>query len=289
MQIKYGFQKEWLHFSRTFRFGGIIIAIFSVALATPLLYKFMIALLEWTEGQFSAMTAGDVFTQEDIDSLTGMGAMGELFNDASIVYSIALADLTATALLIIMLVLMSPCGGEQKKRATIIPSCSGLEFKDYLLPKFVLYPSVIFVTTLLAGIVTGVLCDAMFTEGHIGVPSILLNSFICAVYEAFILCIYMCLGLCMSRPGIATIIIYFGQNLVNIILMNLGLTRFHPFTLYNLISSATIKEGNDISAETASIIVAVVLAVVIAVLMYFITLAVLGAKKINNQEDRPEF
>ncbi|MGN0670589.1 MAG: hypothetical protein ACI4JZ_08565, partial [Oscillospiraceae bacterium] len=40
MQLKYSLKKEWAHFSRTFRFAGVIIAAFAVAIFYPLLFKF---------------------------------------------------------------------------------------------------------------------------------------------------------------------------------------------------------------------------------------------------------
>lgn len=286
MQIKYGLQKEWLHFFRTFRFGGVIIAVFGVSLAIPLLYKFLLLMLQWSQEMLAA-TPG--ITAEDMEAFGDYEMLEQMFNSSATMFGLSMSDLAANALLITMLILMSPCGGEQKKRATIIPSCSGLEYRDYLIPKFILYPAVSFVTNFLASVCTGFLCDAIFTADKVGAGNILLNSFLCAIYVVFLLCIYMCLGLCMSRPAIATVIIYFGQNLINIILMNLNLTRFNPFTLYNTVSVCTIREGADVSAEAGSLVVAVILSLVISVLMFFLTLAALSAKRINNQEDKPEF
>ena len=58
MQIRYGFKKEWLQFSRTFRLGGILIAIFSFALADPLMYMALNVMMNYMSNiDYSQMTA----------------------------------------------------------------------------------------------------------------------------------------------------------------------------------------------------------------------------------------
>ena len=137
---KFGFQKEWYHFGRTFRFGGILIALFSVAIANPLMIKAVVAMLG---------AIGESPTEMMADAAMPDMGLGDLVMEytSGVVFGAALSDLCNTALLVILLLLMSPFGGEQKKRATLIPSCSGLDNKYYLIPKFVLYPAIIFVTT----------------------------------------------------------------------------------------------------------------------------------------------
>ncbi len=287
MRNKFGFVKEWMHFTRTFRFGGMLIGVFSMALANPLLYKFLVSMMGWMEAEFGS---GNLFSQEELAEFESLSAMTMMFDNSALVFGGTMMELCGTALLITMLLLMAPCGGEQKKRATIIPLCSGLDYKDYLLPKFILYPLTYFATNFAAACVAGFLCDAMFTANKVGAGNILLTAALCAVYTTFILTLYMTIGLCNSRPGVATIIIYLGQNLVVLILQSLGLTRFNPFTLYSLITGGITAEGFSLEKEMASILVAVGLSIVIAVLMFFLTLAVLRAKRINNQaEDKPEF
>lgn len=277
MQLKLSFKKEWLSFRRSFRFGGMLICIFSFVLANPLLYKALIALMGVMEESGANAAAG-----------IQMGEMNILDN-ATVIFSGTLLELTATSLLVIMLIHMPPFGGEQKNRATIIPACSGLAFKNYLLPKYVLYPAVMFVANFLAGCVGGALCNALFTNEPVGVDMIMLGSLLASIYAVFMLVVYMTLGLCTSRPGLMVIVVYLGQTLIQIILSYLGLTRFNPFTLYNLIAGEMFMEGFSLADEAASITVAVVLSIIICVLMYILSHAVLKAKKINNQENRPEF
>ncbi len=286
MQIKYGFKKEWLQFSRTFRFGGILIAIFSFALADPLMYMLLNFMMNYINNmEYPQMAA--VMTMSNgtntLDMVSGM------INDSGLIFSMTMADLCATSLLIIMLILMSPAGGEQKKRATIIPSCCGLKYFNYLVPKFVIYPLTVFGGTFLAVITAGGLCNMLFSENHIDFGMILLAAFLCAVYAAFITTVYLSIGLCTSKPGVVTVLVYLGASLVEIILTSLDLTKFHPFTLRSLVTSEMFVGEFELSENIASICVGTLLSIIVMALMFFMAYAVLNAKKINNQEDKPEF
>ncbi len=287
MQIKYGFKKEWLLSLRTFRLFGIIIAMFSFALADPLMYKLLAVMMEFMDAEMSAIEGMDAAM---LDATGAMNDMMGIFNDAGLIFSVTMTEFCMTGLIIIMLILMAPAGGEQKKRSTIIPSCSGLKFFNYLVPKFVFYPAVVFVVTFLASVTAGSLCNVLYTENLIPVHLLLLTSAMCATFMLFVISIYMCVGLCTSRPGIATIFIYIGMNLMDLILTSLELTKFHPFALRSLITTGEMfYEDFSLADNAASIAVAIVLSFAIAVIMFFLTNAVLGAKKINNQEDKPEF
>lgn len=275
---KFGFQKEWYHFSRTFRFGGVLIALFSIAVANPLMIKAMEVLYSAAADSMSAM-----------GSMAGMEELLAIQYTSGTVFGAALADLCNTSLLVILLLLMSPFGGEQKKRATLIPSCSGLDTKYYLVPKFVLYTVLIFISCFVAGLCAGGISNALF-EGTVSAGDMLLGSLLCAIYQAFVLNIYMALGLCTSRPGTMTVLVYFGHSIVNSILQAMELGRFNPFTLHNVFAYQLYDEQFSLSAEAASIVVGIVLSAVISVVMYFLALTVLNNKRINNAaEDKPEF
>lgn len=281
MQIKAGFKKEWLQFSRTFRFWGVIIGTFSFALADPLMFWAMNALL----GNLTSTDMyGSIGGAVDIEN-----SMGMLFGNAGSIFGGTMADLCATSMLVVMLILMSPCGGEQKKRATIIPSCAGLDTFSYLIPKYVIYPGTVFVCGFLSALISGGLCNLLFTDGRVDAGIVLLAAFMCAVYMAFFITVYMSIGLFTSRPGVVTVFMYIGVSLVNILLTSLDLTKFHPLTLRSLVVGEMFHDDFVLADNVASIVVGIVLSVVVAVMMFILTLAVLKSKKINNQEDKPEF
>ena len=99
MQIKAGFKKEWFQFSRPFRLWGILIATVSFSLADPLMYWAMIAPLgSLTDTDMYGSIGGAV----DIENSLGM-----LFGNAGSVFAGTTADLSATSLLIIMLILIA--------------------------------------------------------------------------------------------------------------------------------------------------------------------------------------
>ena len=283
--MKFGLKKEWMHFTRTFRFAGLLISVFSFAIANPLMYRALQAMM-------NMMNEMSAELEEIEPAMAGYGDMmlwaADMLNQAEMIFSGTLMELCGTSLIIAMLIHMSPCGGEQKKRATIIPTTSGLEYRYYLLPKFVLYPGVFFCANFLAGTVAGYLCNALF-DGDMAAGTILLASLLCSIYLLFVITVYMALGLCTSHPGIMTISVYLGQGLIQLILNSLDLKRYNPFTLYTLISGTMFTEDFSLADEAVSIVVAIVLALVISVLMYMLTHSVLNAKNINNQEDKPEF
>ena len=280
MQVKAGFKKEWLQFSRTFRFGGILIGILSFALADPLMYAGLNAMMS----AFSNATASVAVSPTDI-----MGEAASLFDSAEMVFSMTMAEFCSTSLLIVMLILMSPCGGEQKKRATIIPSTAGLDSASYLIPKYVMYPGTVFAVSFIACCISGVLCNAMFTLDKVDPGMLLLAALMCAVYMAFFTVVYMSIGLCTSRPGVATVLMYIGVSIVQIILTSLDLTKFHPLTLRSLVTGEMFAEDFVLEDNIASIAVGIVLSLVIGVMMYVLTLTVQKGTKINNQVDKPEF
>lgn len=278
MQVKAGFKKEWMQFLRTFRLGGVLLGILSFAIADPLMYAGLNLMMNSLQAADPMSSSADV-----------MGEITGIFNSASLVFGGTMAEFCSTSVLIVMLVLMSPCGGEQKKRATIIPSTAGLETFSYLIPKYVLYPGVVFVTTFAACCISGGLCNAMFELDRVDAGMVLLAALMCAVYIAFITVVYMSIGLCTSRPGLVTVLMYIGVSLVQIILTSLDLTKFHPLTLRSLVTGEMFSEEFVLADNAASIAVGVALSVVIGVMMFVLTLTVQKGTKINNQEDKPEF
>ena len=190
-----------------------------------------------------------------------------------------------------MLILMSAAGGEQKKRAMIVPMCSGLDYKNYLIPKFVMYPLTVFVVTFFSSLTAAGLCNIMFTVNKVSGINILMCSLIMSVYMAFMVSVFLSLGLCTSRPGIMAPVVFVGQMFLESLLNGLGITKYHPFAMPGYVNSLpAVGNENMLFDDAASIIVSMLICIVISVLMYFLALGVLKAKKIDNQEEnRPEF
>ena len=129
----------------------------------------------------------------------------------------------------------------------------------------------------------------MFTNGTISVGMLLLASLMSAVYMTFFTVVYMSIGLCTSRPGVVTVLMYIGVSIVQLILTSLDLTKFHPLTLRSLVTGEMFAGDFVLADNIASILVGIALSVVIGIMMFILTLTVQKGTKINNQVDKPEF
>ncbi len=301
MQLKACFKKEWAQFARTFRVWGVIIVILGLTLSNPIMFKFVsVVMNELTEETPSVSTASLINT---VDQAPSEGSEGGLlggidmeealamYSDAGMMFSVTLSTFTSAGLLVIMLILMSAAGGEQKKRAMIVPMCSGLEYKNYLLPKFIIYPLFTFAATFLGSLTAGGLCNSMFENNKISASGMFLSALDTSVYMLFIVSVFLSLGLCTSRPGVLVPCVFLGQTMIEGLFNSIGLVRFHPFALLTYISSGVITSAEySFDGEIPSFITALALSLVLSVLMYFLALGVLKAKKIDNQaEKEPEF
>ncbi len=240
--------------------------------------------------QSNTQTADSTASISSIFGEIGMDDILAVYSDAGMMFATSISTFTGSALLVIMLMLMSAAGGEQKKRAMIVPMASGLQYKNYLVPKFVIYPITIMLLTMAASMVAGSLCNMMFPNNKISFGIMLLSSLLCGIYMGFVVSVYLSVGLITSRPGVTTAMIYVSQTMIHTLLNVIGLRDYQPFALLNYISGEMVTEDFSFSEEAPAIIVSAVIAIVIAVLMYFLALGVLGSKKIDNKaEQEPEF
>lgn len=291
-QLKYSFKKESALFFRRYHLLGIALAIFGFAIADPLICRAMDTLMKMAnEMQAPTQTAQIAASPGGLTGAAGLEGMMSMFQSAAFVFSYTLVQLASYSLLIIMLVIRSAAGGEQKKRAMIVPLCSGLKYKNYLIPKFVIYPLSTFALTFLGGLTAGGLCNSLFKIDRVGFGMTAFGALIMAVYTAFIVTVYLSLGLCTSRPGLMVGAVYLGQLFLQSFLDAMGLSDYQPFTLISAAGSIfTAGDDFELSQKMPSIFTAMGLCVVICVLMYFLALGVLGAKKIDNTaEDKPAF
>ena len=293
MKLRFCLKKEWAHFSRTFRLWGVIIAAFAVVIAYPLMFKFTgIVMKEIAKQSSLSISIGEV----DPGFLGGMnfGDMTAMFSDASLMYTVAMSSLISVVMLVFMLVLCSAAGGEQKKRAMIIPLCSGLSTKHYVLAKFILYPIVCFIDVFLSSMLCGVLCNALFPNNPIDFGMLLLSSALAGIFIVFAVCVHMSLGLCTSRPGVMAAVVYIGitiaQTVIQMISNNYGQVMYNPFALANLVSGGLVSPEFPLADNTLNIALSVIISLAVSVIMLFLAIAVLNAKKINNRaEKKTEF
>lgn len=304
MQLKYCFKKEWSQYTRTFRLLVILLVFFSMSIAFPALFGFTNTVLEQTsempgfEQSASVSFGGNNGSGQLPDEMLPELDMDELlsvYSDAGFIFSLTVNSNNSTEILIAMLLLMSAAGGEQKKRAMIVPMSSGLTFKNYLIPKFVIYPLSLFAITFLSTGLTGLLCNMIFPNNHIPFVNIMTVALLSAVYVVFISTVHLSLGLCTSRPGIMAAVIYTGTSIVESLMQGFGLTKYHPFAISSIIREIGgmdlfMGESAAVEDQTLNITVTIAISLVVCVVMFFLALGVLSAKKINNREEiSPEF
>ena len=261
--FKIGLQKELKFFIRSFRMWGVVIAAFAFALLDPLMMKAL-----------DSMTA----SMAELDpTLAELDFGGMNMSQAGVIG--AVGDLTSTMLLILTLVIMYAAGGELKKRSMIIPWNAGLTPKLYLLPKFVLYP-------LFGGALTfvGVLCSwlfsfALYTEVNVDFGQALLAALLAAVFQMFLISLYLTLGLCTAKAGLSVAVVYGGNVLLQTLFKSLGADKFHPFTLSSQAQDIIMGDAPDYATLWGSIGITVLL----IALCYLVTLFVLSARRVDNR------
>lgn len=263
--FKTGLQKEFMFFSRSFRMWGIIIAAFALALIDPLLWK-VVDSLAATVGGVDA-SAFEMELDLGAYNMSQLGIVG------------AMGDLTSTMLLIAMLVIMYSAGGELKRRSMIIPQNAGLTPKLYLLPKFLLYP-------LFGGLLTlaGMLCSWLFSfvlysQVNVELADMLLASLLAAVFQIFMMTLYLTLGLCTAKAGLSVAVVYGGNVILSALFTSLGAEKFHPFTLTTQAQNLIVGDGMDQTNLWGSIAITLLL----TALCYFVTLFVISAKRVDNR------
>ena len=261
--FKIGLQKELMFFTRSFRMWGVVIAAFAFALLDPLLMRALDSLTT---------------SMADIDpTLAGVDFGGANMSQAGVIG--AIGDLTSTMLLILTLVIMYAAGGELKKRSMIIPQNAGLTPKLYLLPKFVLYP--VFGAALTF---VGVLCSwlfsfALYSEVKVDFGQALLASLLAAVFQMFLISLYLTLGLCTAKAGLSVAVVYGGNVLLQTLFTSLGADKFHPFTMTSQAQNIIMGDAPDYANLWGSIGVTVLL----IALCYLVTLFVIAARRVDNR------
>ncbi len=297
MQFKYCFKKEWSQFSRTFRLLALVLIFFAMFLSYPALFGFAGSVLnqDFTESpsieESAVVSLNTVKTSaNDIMSEIDMDAMMDMYSDAGIMFGTTVVLTLPSCVLVAMLLFMSAAGGEQKKRAMIVPLSSGLKFKNYLIPKFIIYPLFAFAITFLSTVFAGVTCNIIFPNNHTPAVNMLVAALLAGIYVMFIVTVHLSLGLCTSRPGIMAAAIYVGSSVVQSLLQGFGITEYHPFAISSMISDMLMMPEYSFADNMMNIIVTIVISIAVCIVMFFLALGVLNAKKINNREEiKPEF
>lgn len=282
-----GFRKELMFFTRGGRLAAVILVMLSLAVVSPVMFGMMQSMIsvltqmspseEYTEmmSMFTSFSASDI-TMYNVEYVAGIGAIVVLF------------------------VFKGAAGGEQKLRSVVIPQCSGLSAVNYVLPKYLIYPVVVFAVSVLS-VYAGSGTALLFFAGQLDWGHVTTAAMCTGVFLAFSTCVQLCVGLSTGKSGLAIIICIAMQTFLPSILSTFRVDRFNPFALYSIALSSAMasgESGNSLmtAVEQASassdlsalnITVSVGTALVISVLLYFVTVFVLHTKEVHNEGNEP--
>lgn len=294
--LKTGLKKEIMYLGRTGKFAGVIMAMLIFALLDGLMLKAtgaMMSSMSTTMQQQVEQISENAEESEEINELSditnSMSTMTSVFENmsaATVLYS-TISDVSSLGILITLLVIKSACGGEQKRRSIIIPRCAGLTPKMYILPKFMLYPLIIFVLAFISVILASVMSQLLF-EGAILFENVIVAAVTLGVYLAFVMTVMLTLGICTEKPGISVIIVLVAINILPSLLSAYRVDRFNPFALPGLVGSAVTAESSAFaSMDMLNFWVSIGATLIISVILYFVTLLALNSKEVKNEGNEP--
>lgn len=294
--LKTGLKKEIMYLGRTGKLAGVIMAMLIFALLDGLMLKVtgaMMSSMSTTMQQQVEQISENAGESEEINELSditnSMSTMTSVFENmsaATVLFS-TISDVSSLGILITLLVIKSACGGEQKRRSIIIPRCAGLTPKMYILPKFMLYPLIIFVLAFISVILASVMSQLLF-EGAILFENVLVAAVTLGVYLAFVMTVMLTLGICTEKPGISVIIVLVSINILPSLLSAYRVDRFNPFALPGLVGSAVTAESSAFaSMDMLNFWVSIGATLIISVILYFVTLLALNSKEVKNEGNEP--
>lgn len=307
--LKNGLKKEFMLFSRTGKLIGVILVILIFSIMDPIMFKGMGAMVSAMASTVPADSGAEL--TEYMQNMKDMAAMFEGFS-ASYLVGTSIAEVTGLGLIILMFILMSTAGGEQKKRSVIIPQCAGLTPAGYIAPKFLIYPFTSLILSVLGVYVSSGVSSLLF-GGTLDMGKITLAAFSLGIYMAFISVLQLSIGICTGRPGVSVIIVIIATSIIPMILSSFRVDRFNPFALTGIATNAAISAGGEaggavseasggsfasISAMMESLsanaevdgfnaAVSIGVTIVISVILYFMTLFVLTARQVKNEGNEP--
>ena len=258
IQIKAGLVKEWLFFWRKFRFGGMVLIYLGCAFFYPLIFKMM-----------DSVTA-------NIEEMGFDYEMGIEGLDMAFITSVSMI---ASAAVFVLILLIGTAGREQTKREIIIPQTAGLSVSGYVLPKFLLYPALVFVMSVISTFLADFACYKFFGDVRtFGV--VLTNATLIGLYAMFLVCMYLFFGISLARPGMAVLYIFAADTVFSA--MFAYVLKVDRYTPWNLVDMAYSSLN---STERQGMVATAVITLALCVLFAFLTLFVMNAKKMDNMSD----
>jgi len=213
----------------------------------------------------------------DISGMTE--ALGE---STAIGLQSALESITGVGLIVMILLINKAAGGEQKKRATMIPRSAGLQNFSYLLPKFIIYPLSGFVFSIIASLAAWAVSIPLFEVNDVTFGSALLGGVLAGVCVMLYISFHLSLGTATGRAGMSAAVCITVSILLPAILVQISTDYiYNPFTLQYLASTVIHSEGLA-QSQAIDIVVTICFALAIMGVMFFIALFAQNAKRVDN-------
>jgi ABC-2 type transport system permease protein len=189
---------------------------------------------------------------------------------------------SSTALTIAMVLLIGAAGVEQKKRSIIMPQTAGLTSAGYVLPKFMLYPPLVFAMTLLSALLSNVANRLVFGIAY-SAETVLATGTLYGVSLMFSVCLYLLLGISLVQPGLSIIYVVAGNWLFSFMLNDVfGIDRFTPWSLISMADNIVIMGATP---DMQAIAVTVAITIVLCAMLMLLTLYAMFAKRMDNTAD----
>jgi len=270
IQTKAGLKKEMLAYFRTNRFTAIAASLVGLAILSPLLIV----------GLSTVMTAmSDIYDEVGID-VTMMTDM--LGSNSSIGVSEAVGNITTIGLLIFILLISRYAGGEQKKRADIIPRSAGLRSFGYIFPKFIVYPISAFITGFIAMMAAWFISGLLFENNDVAINVAVIVSMLVGVCLMLYICLHLALGTATGQAGMSAVVCIVASLLLPTAFMAVGVELvYNPFAMGGL--ARFVSLGGADAPEMQEIVMTVIIAFVIMMISYFIAIFAQNARVIDNR------
>jgi DMSO/TMAO reductase YedYZ heme-binding membrane subunit len=214
-------------------------------------------------------------------------------------YTGSLAMLVS-AVIIVLILLIGTAGREQKKREIIIPQTAGLTPAGYVLPKFILYPPMVFVLTLISAFVSNAACHLAIDSSYC-FEVVLITGTLYGLSAVFWVCLYLFFGISLASPGLAVIYVLVTDTVFSLIINEaFGIDRYTPFNLISMadvivgLNTPDLNSTHDLSCDavamntgaiTADIAITAGVTLVLCAGFMLLTLFAVVAKRMDNTFD----
>jgi len=273
IQLRASFKKEYLAFFRTKRALIISAVLIGLAIFMPLMIWGLGVLMNAMSPIYEELGMDVSIMTEMLGSSVSMGVMT------------GVSEMTATGLIVLLILINSFAGGEQKKRSIIIPSSSGLRGFAYISPKFVIYPLTAFVLAIIGAFASWGISSVIYEVNDVSSGGVLLGGILAGVSLMFYVCCHITLGTSTGQAGVsAAVCIVASLILSNVFSLTSSDYMYNPFAL-SVLAASVVQEGALAAVSPRDVIMTILITLVLMVIVYFIALFVQNAKKIDNSGD----